>query len=180
MVCQQCQKNIANIQIVQKINGRQLEIYLCQQCASKNEKIFFKMPIETDKTFHINLNDLLPGLLNIESMSKNPVKEKQCDLCDMNFDHFQKTGKLGCGKCYEVFTNELSPIISRIHGNAQYKGKIPGQKLENCKELDEIGMLKKELKSAIADERYEEAAKIRDKIKGLEYNDKDSDKEGSI
>lgn len=167
MICQQCQKRLASVQIVQNVNGKQLEIFLCEICASNNEKVVFKVPFGFGGGLQVNLNDLLPGLINL-GPSANQTKELTCNLCGMTFQEFQKTGRIGCGNCYELFHNELTPIIARIHGNVEYRGKLPGERTEFGTELTGVYQLKKELKEAISKEEYEKAAQIRDKIKEIE------------
>lgn len=168
MICQQCQKRLASVQIVQKINGNQLEIFLCELCASSNEKVVFKVPFGFGGGLQVNLNDLLPGLINLGPSGMNVNKETTCNLCGMTFQEFQKTGRIGCGDCYEVFNNELTPIIARIHGNVEYRGKLPGERNGIISPLNGIPQLKKELKEAISKEEYEKAAEIRDRIKEIE------------
>jgi protein arginine kinase activator len=145
MICQQCQKRLATLQIVQNIDGRQLEIFLCEQCASNNEKVVFKVPSGLGGGIHINLNDLLPGLMSFGSHGINVQKELACSFCGNTFSDFQKLGKMGCGNCYEVFHSEITPIISRIQGNLEYKGKMPGEKGESNVDIGKIFLLKKDL-----------------------------------
>ena len=90
--------------------------------------------------------------------------------------NLHRSGKFGCGDCIEVFSNKIDPILKRIHGDNRYLGtsilkqtnasthaktSIISQKQE---EGSETKKLQEELKQAIKEERYEDAAKIRDEI----------------
>ena len=59
-----------------------------------------------------------------------------------------------------------------------HKGKIAGPEGEEIRRSNEIKELKDKLRSAIVDERYEDAAKIRDKIKELEEKSKEGELNG--
>jgi protein arginine kinase activator len=86
----------------------------------------------------------------------------------MVFSDIKQTGKLGCSQCYKAFDTELEPTLRRIHGNSRHVGKIPlrgGQKAFLKKELDQ---LKSKLQQSVKEEKYEQAAEIRDQIKLLE------------
>ena len=107
------------------------------------------------------------------------VNELHCDQCGMTYDEFTHTGKFGCANCYDIFSNKIDPILKNIHASNRHvgrKGKIATTKL-NKEELQKektqhttsnIEQLKEKLKQAIKEERYEDAAKIRDEIKKLE------------
>lgn len=64
----------------------------------------------------------------------------------------------------ESTSKEHSEDLSRK--SAKLANKDDGEKEQ--KQLDKIEQLKQELKQAIAEERYEDAAKLRDKIKDIE------------
>jgi len=115
----------------------------------------------------------------------NQLKAFECDSCGYTFDDIVNTGKLGCQNCYDVFEDRLDPIIRRIQGSNHHVGRI-GKIVDNKindrvekkehkveenkknKEQSKMDTLQEELKKAIKEERYEDAAKIRDEIKKLE------------
>lgn len=161
MLCQQCQKRMANVHFTQIINGKKIELYLCTQCAKEKGHLGFSP--------QLNLGDFLWGVPAIGGgngfvQTKQP-EEVRCKVCGMSFEDFRKTGKLGCANCYKTFRDNLSPILRRIHGSTEHNGKAP-EKKENLK--NEIDMLKTQLAAAIEKEEYEKAAELRDRIRGLE------------
>jgi len=81
----------------------------------------------------------------------------------MNRQDFKKTSRLGCPKCYETFEEELTGLLKVIHGSTRHVGKVP----EGEEVTAEILSLQKALEEAVVAQNFEEAAKLRDLIRGL-------------
>ena len=165
MLCQQCQKNAANVHFTQIINGNKVEMVLCEQCANEKGKLGFSP--------QLNLGAFLWGFPGFGADTDAVQKAKQpeevrCDVCGMSFNDFRKTGKLGCGNCYKAFRDNLSPILRRIHGNVEHTGKIPEKKVGCVNVTNELEKLRAELSAAISTEEYERAAELRDRIRDME------------
>lgn len=189
MLCDNCGKREANVRYSENINGKKKELRLCEECSKKLgiTHMDLNMPIDFSSFFGEFMEDF--GTPEIMSMPLfNEIKEVKCNNCGFTFEDIANTGKLGCGNCYEVFEERLDPIIKRIQGANHHVGrigKIIDNKIEqkmkeksNLKESKEekqqenkTEKLQKELKQAIQEERYEEAAKIRDEIKKIEKRD---------
>lgn len=152
MLCQKCGANEANVHIVQIINGRKAEQHLCSQCAGMQEPTLF------DTTY--NMNKL------ISNFFQQTIEEEQhCENCGMSFNDFTKIGFFGCPHCYSVFEQRLEEPLKRLQGATTHRGK----RLQNVekgqpKEKD----LQEQLSQAIAEEKYELAAELRDQIKERE------------
>ncbi len=168
MLCQKCNKNQANTHIKTIINGKLSEYALCNDCAKEMGYSNFLSGFD----FH----DLLGGLFDNFSLRDSTEK---CPKCGSTFDDIISTGKIGCAKCYSVFHDKLKPTIQRIHGTTEHKGKTPEKSALSISEKrteitisrsGEIEQKKLLLKNAIDEQRFEDAAKIRDEIKSLERN----------
>jgi len=161
MLCQQCQKNPANVKITQVINGHKTEVYLCEECAKEAGQLNFSFPFD--------INDLLTSMVGIsESPSLPKQAVLQCSVCGMTFDQFNQGGKFGCATCYDAFRERLIPIFKRLHGGTRHTGKIPDRTGKKIKEDKEVDKLKALLNQSIQSEDYEKAAELRDKIRALE------------
>ncbi len=182
MLCDNCGKREANVKYSENINGRKKEMHLCEECSEKLGigKMDFSMPIDFSSFFgglleDFETNDFMPLF--------DEVKTLKCDNCGYTFEDIVNTGKLGCGNCYNVFEERLDPIIKKIQGSNRHTGRIGKimdnniekkindnnkEKNTNQKEISKIDKLQEDLKQAIKEERYEDAAKIRDEIKELE------------
>jgi protein arginine kinase activator len=163
MLCQHCQLRIANVHFTQVINNNKVEMYLCDHCAKEKGQINFGSPL--------NVNDFFSGIMGLGGNTQYVVNSSLklvCDKCKMSYEEFQKTGKLGCSNCYNVFGERLQSLFKRLHGEVEHHGRIPGKISKTIKTTKEIEKLKELLNAAIQKEEYEKAAEIRDKIRGLE------------
>ena len=181
MLCDNCGKREANVRYSEIINGRKKELHLCEECSKKLgiENMDFNMPIDFSSFFgglleDFGTNDFMPLF--------NEVKQLKCDNCGYTFEDIVNTGKLGCENCYSVFEDRLDPIIKKIQGSNKHLGRTgkiidskisekinnKDSKTENNKDVSKVEKLQNDLKKAIKEEKYEEAAKIRDEIKKLE------------
>ena len=87
----------------------------------------------------------------------------------MTYDDFRKFGRLGCSECYNAFREQLAVLLKKIHGSNQHLGKAPSKLPQPIKKkIDQLQELKRQLQRAIEAESFEEAAALRDKIRGLE------------
>ncbi|MDQ2084890.1 UvrB/UvrC motif-containing protein [Herbivorax sp. ANBcel31] len=162
MLCQKCQKRVANIQFTQIINNNKHVVYLCDQCAREEGKFNIGSPL--------SINDFFSGIMGVPYMQsvKQHNSEIKCDSCKMSYNEFEKTGKIGCSDCYKAYGEKLMPLLKRLHGSVQYNGKIPGRVYSKVKVSREIRKLKEHLDACIKNEEYEKAADIRDQIKEME------------
>lgn len=189
MKCRNCGQNEANFMYTKIINGEKQELVLCDECAKKlgleNWNLDFNMPIDFSSFLGDFWNDNDELFLN----SFPSQKQSKCTTCGMTFDEFLNKGKFGCSNCYSTFENKLDEVIKQIHGAKKHIGrkvrrlekanekimeKQKEEKVEKEEPIDEkqekINTLKKQLREAVSKENYEEAAKLRDEIKGLEEN----------
>ena len=162
MLCENCGKREANVRYSENINGVKKEMHLCEECSQKlgiSSKMDFSTP------------EFMPLL--------NEVKQLTCDSCGSTFDDIINTGRYGCANCYDVFEDRMDPILKKLQGSNRHNGrlgKISDNKknFENDKKVNKenktenkLEKLQEDLKIAIKEERYEDAAKIRDEIKKM-------------
>jgi len=158
MFCNLCGNKKVTVHYTQVKNGQLTELHLCESCAKKQ-----------GIDHHFSVSDLLAGMSDI---AEPKVKEKKlkCAFCGLTFDDFKKTGRLGCADCFKAFSVPLGDLLKRIHGSQQHFGKTPKPIKKSKKSVSKNSLedLKIQLKEAVKNEAYEQAAKIRDKIKRLE------------
>jgi protein arginine kinase activator len=80
---------------------------------------------------------------------------------------FKKTGRLGCPTCYETFQDELTPLLRAMHRHERHAGKVPSVEGQKQKHSADVEALNRALDKAISAEHFEEAARLRDELKGL-------------
>ncbi len=165
MLCQQCHKNEANIQIIKSVDGKQSEEFLCEQCAREKEELDFSFEPQ------FSLHKLFASMLNqnlLESRAARHAAKNQCPECGLSFAQFSQIGRLGCRACFETFEDSLKPLLRRIHASSTHTGKIPLRTQRRVKYKRELDQLKEELQVKVQNEEFEEAAVLRDKIRAME------------
>jgi len=152
--CQKC-PNPATLHITEVLAPGQFdELHLCEQCANK---YLYDGPKVGGKTQTV-------GAEAEESL----LSQAACPTCGIKFVDFRNSGRLGCPHDYEVFREELTPLLENIHGDVKHCGKTPRRHPQSKELLGELMHLRNQLKQAVTKEDYEAAAKLRDQIKQLE------------
>lgn len=165
MVCNICGKNQATVHLTEIIDDQITELHLCEECAQKKG---------AQMESHFGLSDLLAGLADLGTQfnkTKTDIKLK-CPRCGLTYEDFKKVGRLGCGECYNAFKEALVPLLKRIHGSTQHCGKSPRKIAKTVKARNDLETLKEKLQKAIQKEDFEEAAKLRDKIRESEKKER--------
>lgn len=157
MLCDICHERTATVHLTEIINGKVMELHLCEECARLKTEEFKNQ---------ISLTDFLGGIFEKQTSRKKRVSS--CPGCGLTFSEFKKSGRLGCSKCYETFRNQLIPLFRKIHGSTHHSGKFPLSREKDVPLKHRIEELKERLRRAVMLEEYEEAARIRDRIKNLE------------
>ncbi len=165
MLCQQCRSNEANIQIIKSVDGKQTEEFLCEECAQEREELDFSFEPQ------FSLHKLFSSMLNqglLDDRESMLASKTQCSECGLSFAQFSQVGRLGCKECFNVFNENLKPLLRRIHASSTHNGKIPVRAQRRVKYMREIDQLKDALHLKVQNEEFEEAAVIRDKIRAME------------
>lgn len=162
MKCTHCHEREANTHIKRNINGKKEEMHLCEECAKELGVLdeFSFEPFSMDSFFG---NLLGAGAAAVNSLTG----VDRCTYCGTSFNDIVKSGRVGCAHCYDRFENKLAPSIEKLHGSAKHIGKNVSYTEETEEEISEIDKLKADLKTAIQEQRFEDAAVLRDKIKEL-------------
>lgn len=87
-----------------------------------------------------------------------------CKHCGHTQRDFERTGRVGCEHCYDLFEPYLKAIIKRIQRKPLHIGKVPRKALQSQLAGNRIKYLQEQMEQAVSDERYEEAARFRDEI----------------
>jgi protein arginine kinase activator len=173
MLCDICGKKQATVHLTEIIDDQMTELHLCEECAKEKGNQMEK---------HFDLSDLLAGLADIGGQAgpgAHTEEKIKCPTCGMTYQDFKTIGQLGCPDCYKAFKKNLMPLLKRIHGSTQYFGKMPAVssapsgKAQSARAkvvsvAQELQELKTKLQKAVQQEEFEEAARLRDRIRDLE------------
>jgi protein arginine kinase activator len=173
MLCDDCKKKEATIQITQIIDNQKMTLNLCQKCAEKRgfSSPFAGVPFPLAEFLSSMISPGPPGSGAGKKSVPRSEKELKCPSCGMTLSQFAQQGRLGCGSCYKTFRPQLKDLLRKIHGSDRHRGKIPNLPGMQMEYLKEERKLQEELKKAIDEEDFETAASIRDKIKNLSRDD---------
>ncbi len=162
MNCQNCNKNTATIHLTEITNGKRQEKHLCESCA-QNDGITVSAQIP--------LNDLLNNLLAAQPKDQNVFNatSASCPKCNITIDDINEQSLLGCPEDYDVFSESLNKIIDKYQdGGKVHCGKVPQNECDKTTQESELENLKKALEEAVEQERYEDAARLRDEISKIQ------------
>ena len=160
MKCQFCDKPAA-VHLTDIINKKKREMHLCEGCAREHNLI-------PDAQQELNVPALLQFLMSQAeaAKSKSDPGGVACPECGMKYAQFRAQGRLGCPADYELFRSALEPLLERVHRHLRHVGKTPSRFRVQRREA-ELRRLHEELENAVRDERFEEAARVRDLIRTM-------------
>jgi protein arginine kinase activator len=123
--------------------------HLCEECAAKRG---------------ISLGENVDGQAAEVSLEELD-EEVLCPKCSLKLSEFRSTGRLGCVGCYAAFEAQVTRVLLQVHGSTQHKGKRYGVfKTTEKSGGHSLKQLKNDLNTAIKNEKFEEAAQLRDAI----------------
>lgn len=88
-----------------------------------------------------------------------PTAPRRCPGCNTSLVEIRKSGRVGCPACYTAFREHLEPLLQRVHGATRH---VSGGNGHGAR--DELRRLEAALRRAVAEEDYERAARLRDRI----------------
>lgn len=173
MLCDRCHGREAVVHVTQIVNGNRTERHLCRECAAKENLMNPSMDFFGRDLFRNSFDSFFnDGFMNsLFRPAETAIESLACPECGKKYEDFKKDGLLGCPGCYEAFRDKLRPAFQHMQGDHRYKGEEP-KKAETRKESPRLTELRDQLGKLVAEEKYEEAAKVRDEIHKLEQEGK--------
>ena len=188
-VCQSCKEREATI-LFRHIRGNEKRtLRLCSACAEQRARKFEEAsqapaapgaegqeakPDSPPKKPAAKQINVVVGHLSLSESSE----QAECGECGMTYKEFRKAGRLGCSGCYSAFAAQLERLFKRIHGAGRHEGKGPPAPSSGpppsspqSRSGAEWQKLREALRKAVAEEAYEKAAAIRDRIAQLEASE---------
>lgn len=164
LTCERCGIRPATVTIAQVINDEVTERHLCAECAAVEG---FKFTLQFPDVFgsiQKAFADLLKELFGEGELPETPA----CPRCGSTFEFIaSRGGKFGCADCYAYFRDEARRIARRYHGTSCHRGMQPARQGGQPDIDTEIKILQRKLDTLIREEKYEEAARVRDKLREL-------------
>ncbi|MDD5707725.1 MAG: UvrB/UvrC motif-containing protein [Kiritimatiellae bacterium] len=151
MKCELCHQADAEVAIKQAADGQVRELFVCQACARQAH----------GQSPENLLVELLFGAA-FNSGAAEPT-ESRCPVCGFSRKEYRKRSRLGCAACYEHFARELAPVLRDMHRGSQHAGKVPHREHAAV----ETERIENDLRQAVETQRFEEAARLRDRLRAL-------------
>lgn len=156
--CDLCGKP-ATVHLTQIVNGKMHKVDLCEACAQAKGV--------TDPGGFSLADLLLKASLNPEAVGSGPASPSAgvaCPACGFTPSDFKKQGRFGCPQCYQTFAGMVAPMLENMHKGVRHAGKVPEKALRRRSLVERVAELEAGLASAVKDERYEDAARLRDEL----------------
>ena len=169
MLCTRCQKRPAQVHYKAVVNGQETSADLCGPCAAETGVALPGGPV--------NFPSLPPALAELFGLlSTWPARPtaasiaRFCPHCKWTLERFQKAGLMGCTEGYSHFRAQAKAILERIHGATMHKGRRPpsGETSKGRAKQASAPELRGQLETAIRQEKFEEAAVLRDMLRRME------------
>lgn len=155
--CGRCSKP-AVLHITELQHGEVQALHLCETCAKEYLAQAPAAPPE----------EMPPGIEAESEEDLDELDQRVCPSCGITFKEFRAQGRLGCPHDYIAFEDELLPLLENIHGETEHCGKVPKRAPDSSQRQFQLIKLRGELRTAVEEERYEDAARIRDAIRQVE------------
>ena len=166
MKCGVCAKREAVVAFTHIVDDVKQTLVLCHECASEKNIEVQVTPAEQAKDAPVLVKEIKIELAKLAGAEGDGGV--RCPTCEMSYEEFKKIGRLGCLHCYDAFASQLEGLLKRIHGDDRHRGKGPVEAAQSAQGTDELERLREELAQAVAEEAFEEAAQLRDRIRILE------------
>ncbi len=156
MTCQRC-SNKASVHLTETVDGRRREQHLCASCA---REAGLALPPEAPS---FGLEKVVENLIlaNVGELV-GELAAMRCPGCGLGFMQFRAEGRLGCPRDYDIFRKGLLPLIARVQGTTRHVGKVPRRQPKTSHDRLQI---RSRLRTAIAQEDFELAARLRDELR---------------
>jgi len=154
-ICEICEKVEACVEVKHYENGVLRELALCEDCAQAHG---LNLPFNlADLLLETTLQEVVAGPGDVAAAGSDAAR--CCAKCRMRLVDFRKTGRLGCPACYHAWPDVLEPMLMGMHRSLAYKGVLAPSA------AGDVEVLERALQDAVRREDYEEAARLRDRVR---------------
>ena len=175
MKCEACDKATATVHLTEIVNKKKRELHLCEDCAREkgvSVKAAFSVDMAEKAEPKAPPSAIVSGAIEKAQAGAlqrvDDLAATSCPVCGLTFAEFRASGRLGCANDYMAFKKGLVPLLEKIHGQVEHKGKVPAHVGERIERQRKVAELRTKLNAAIQKEEYERAAELRDQIYKLE------------
>lgn len=169
MKCQECDKP-ATFHITELAGGKPQELHLCEEHARQYLTQASNSPAAPASNMASALAQQIAQQMAVGQTAEElaNLDQQACPVCGITFYDFRSQGRLGCPNDYQCFQAQLEPLILNVHGELEHLGKRPARAATGSESRTQLIRLRREMAAAVAQEEYEKASQIRDRIRRIE------------
>jgi protein arginine kinase activator len=190
MKCDMCDQD-ASVFLTQILDGKMTQANLCEKC-SKEKGVTDPTGFQLADFLLGNAaqKKVRPAPVDDDAVA--------CPECGFTRAHLKKIGRMGCPECYQAFADDLDNMLRAMHKGTRHVGKVPGRQISltppSPRKAErpaaaipptppppppppppvvlttekKVAELKAEIELAVEEERYEDAARLRDEMRALD------------
>jgi protein arginine kinase activator len=168
MKCERCGEREASLEYVDIVEGTKTSVWLCPACArAEGVSADLEEAGEDEETDLIGFVGAFMAKQSADA-SEPPVEPAVCPECGYTSQQLEEKNLVGCPACYKAFRASVLPLLERYHRGVAHVGKAPRADGPRAALRRELADLRAALERAVAAEGYEEAARLRDRIRARE------------
>lgn len=167
LTCQLCHQRPASTHVTELgPDGARQELHLCPECIREHRLDLAAGPPPLAA---------LAGAAAPKAAESAPESEPAvCPHCGLAFEEYAGNNLFGCPGCYAAFDRQVAELVQRYHGALRHVGRAPEaggvpppppRPRRRAPRRDPRAELERRLAEAVAAERYEEAARLRDELR---------------
>lgn len=164
--CEICKKKQAKLHITQIKDNQKFTLHVCHDCAHENG--IAGPTINTSFSIEGYLSGIVKPKQESGALQTEADVQRTCPNCGLSYGAFKESGRLGCSTCYEIFSEQLKPLLQKVQKDCRHIGKVPYSDNTQMMLKRNITDLRTRLQEAVRQEHFEDAARLRDQIRQLE------------
>ncbi len=176
VTCQLCAKRPATTHLTELDpgSGQRQELHLCATCIQRLELKLEAGPPPIAEILEMKVDDGGSGKIKINlnpATASQPAAEERCPECGLAFSEFGSGKLFGCSHDYTAFADKVETLLRNYHGTSQHRGRHPLTVVPVAAGVElraRRAQLDAALREAIAGEKYEDAARLRDELRLLD------------
>ncbi len=160
MICNRCKQNMATVKFTEVVDGKAVQHHLCPEC--------YEACMLDASSFSEQVPKPSRRASKPAAASTRSDTVARCLSCGTSLSRILESAEVGCANCYASYGKEIESILEALQQSPVHRGKsfvFDDERTRISLELQSKRLL---LRSMLKAEKYEEAARLRDEIAGLE------------
>jgi protein arginine kinase activator len=161
--CESCGKQQASFRFTEVDGEGRRTSLLCAECGVDRG-----IPRDELAVGRLDTREIWDEIVQRLAGKERESQDLACPDCGLTYAAFELHGSLGCPGCYQTFQGDITRMLREYHGGEEHRGKMPrlhGRRIDLRRRM--LGV-KEKIQIAVSEERFEDAARMRDEMRDLE------------